>query len=89
MEVGSSVGCDIESSLLARCVDFCGLRWYNCRTRSTSPGDVEGRPVDFFLHKQEVSLNCVYHAWIVLSVGGSFPYSLRKKRWTEIIDCLE
>ncbi|PSN55185.1 hypothetical protein C0J52_00606, partial [Blattella germanica] len=28
--------------------------------RSTSP-------VDLFLHKQEVSLNCVYHLWLVLS----------------------
>ena len=38
-------------------------------TRSTSSSAVNGRPLDFCLHRHPFSLNCLYHARMVLSVG--------------------
>ena len=38
---------------------------------------VNGRPLDFCLHRHPVSVNCLYHARMVLSSGGSFAYFAR------------
>ena len=41
-----------------------------------------GWPLDFWLHRQPVSVNCLYHTQMVLSVGGSFVYFARNARCT-------
>jgi hypothetical protein len=65
---------DIDSSLVAVPINFFGqcrkLAW----ARSMSYSAVNGQPLDFCLHRHPVSVNCLYHAWMVLSVGGSFAY---------------
>jgi hypothetical protein len=38
-------------------------------TRPTSSSAVNGRALDFCLHRHPVSVNCLYHARMVLSVG--------------------
>ena len=43
------------------------------------------RPLDFCLHRHQVSVNCLYHARMVLSVGGYFA---RNARCTVITDLL-
>ena len=43
---------------------------------------------DFCLHKHPVSLNCLYHARMVLSAGGSFAYCARNARCTVTTDLL-
>ena len=35
-----------------------------------------------------VSVNCLYHAWMVFSVGGSSAYFARNTRWTVTTDIL-
>jgi len=67
-----TVGFDIDSSLAAILVDFFRLCRKLARTRSTSSSAVNGRPLDFCWHRHPVSVNCLYHARMVLSVGGSF-----------------
>jgi hypothetical protein len=59
---------DIDSSLAAVPVDFFGLCRKLARTRSKSSSAVNGRPLDFCLHRHPVSVNCLYHARMVLSV---------------------
>jgi hypothetical protein len=49
---------------------------------------VNGRPLDFCLHRHPVSVNCLYHAWMVLSVGGSFAYFAWNARCTVTTDLL-
>ena len=56
--------------------------WY-----SSSPA-VNGRPLDICLHRHPVSVNCLYHARMVLSVGGSFAYFARNARCTVTTDLL-
>ena len=63
---------DIDSSLAAVPVDFFGLCRKRARTRSTSSSAVNGRTLDFCLHRHPVSVNCLYHAHMVLSVGRPF-----------------
>jgi hypothetical protein len=58
------------------------------RTSSTSSLAVNGRPLDFCLHRHPVSVNCLYHALMVLSVRGSFTYSARNARCTVTTDLL-
>jgi hypothetical protein len=58
------------------------------RTHSTSFSAVNGRPLDFCLHRHPVSLNCLYHARMVLSVGGSFAFFAGDARWTVTTDLL-
>ena len=58
------------------------------RTRSASSLAVSGRPRDFCLHRHPVSVNCLYHARMVLSVGGSFAYIERNARCTVTTDLL-
>jgi hypothetical protein len=58
------------------------------RTSSTSSSAVNGRPLDFCLHRQPVSVNCLYHARMVLSVGRSFAYFARNARCTVTTDLL-
>jgi hypothetical protein len=45
-------------------------------------------PLDFCLHRHPASVNCLYHARMVLSVGGSFAYFARNARCTETTDLL-
>jgi hypothetical protein len=42
----------------------------------------------FCLHRHPVSLNCLYHARMVLSCGGSFAYFARNARCTVTKDLL-
>jgi len=42
----------------------------------------------FCLHRHPVSVNCLYHARMVLSVGGSFAYYARNARCTVTTDLL-
>jgi hypothetical protein len=62
---------NIDSSLAAVAVDFFRLWRKLDQTRSTSSSAVNGQPFDFCLHRHPVSVNCLYHARMVLSVGGS------------------
>ena len=43
---------------------------------------------DFCLHRHSVSVNCLYHTRMVLSVGGSFAYFARNARCTVTTDLL-
>jgi hypothetical protein len=55
---------------------------------STSSSAVNGRPLDFCLHSHPVSVNCLYPARMVLSVGRSFAYFARNARCTVTADLL-
>jgi len=68
---------DIDSSLAAVSVDFLGLCRKLARARSTSSSAVNGRSLGFCLHRHLASVNYLYHARMVLSVGGSFVYFAR------------
>jgi len=68
--------------------DFFGISRKLSRTRSTSSSAVNGRPLDFCLHRHPFSVNCLYHARTVLSVGGSFAYFARNARCTVTTDLL-
>jgi len=57
--------------------------WY-----STSSSAVNRWPLDFCLHRHSASVNCLYHARMVLSVGGSFAYFARNARCTVTTDLL-
>ena len=52
------------------------------QTRSTSSSAVNGRPPVFCLHRHPVSVNCLYDARKILSVGGSFVSFARNARCT-------
>ena len=56
--------------------------------RSTSSSAVNGRPFDFCLHRHPVSVNFLYHARMILPVGGSFAYLARNARFTVTTDFL-
>jgi len=79
---------DIDSSLAAVPVDFFGLCRKLAWTRSASSSAVNGRPLDFRLHIHLVSLNCLYHAQMVLCVDGPFVYFARYARCTVTTDLL-
>ena len=79
---------DIDSSLAAVPVDFFGLRRKPARTRLTSSLVVNGRPLNLCLHRHPVSVNCLHHARMVLSVDGSFAYFARNARCTVTTDLL-
>jgi hypothetical protein len=68
---------DIDSSLAAVPIDFFRLCRKLTRIRSTSFSAVDERPPDFCSHRHPVSVNCLYHARMVLSVGGSLAYFAR------------
>ena len=72
---------DIDSSFAADPIDFFGLCSKLARTRSTSSA-VNGRQPDLCLHTHPASVNCLYHARMVLSVGGSFSCYARNARRT-------
>jgi len=63
---------NINCSLAAVPVDFLGLCRKLAWTHSTLSSEVNGRPLDFCLHRHPVSVNCLYHAQMVLSAGRSF-----------------
>ena len=42
----------------------------------------------FCMHRHPVSVNCLYHAWMVLSVGGSYAHFARNTRCTVTTDLL-
>jgi len=79
---------NIDRSLAAVSVDFFILCRKLGQAHSTSSSAVNGRPLDFCLHRHPVSLNCLYHARMVSSVGGSFAYFARNARCTVITDLL-
>ena len=54
---------------------------------SSSPAG-NGRPFDSCLHRHPVSANCLYHARMVSSVGGSFAYFARNAGCTVTTDLL-
>jgi len=58
------------------------------RTRSTSSSAFNKPPLDFCLHKHLFSVDCLYHARMILSVGGSFAYFARNARCTVTTDLL-
>jgi hypothetical protein len=58
------------------------------QTRSTSSSAVNWWPLEFCLHRHQVSVNCLHHAWMVLSVGGSFAYFAWNARCTVTTDLL-
>jgi hypothetical protein len=47
---------------------------------------VNGWTFDFWLHSYPVSVNCLYHARMILSVGGSFAYFARNAHCTVTTD---
>jgi hypothetical protein len=53
-----------------------------------SSSAVNRRPLDFCLHRHPISVNCLYHARMVLSVGGSFAYFARNAYCTVTTDLL-
>jgi hypothetical protein len=79
---------DIDSSLAAGPVDFFGLCRKLAQTHWTSSSAVNGRPLDFCLHRHPVSVNCLYHARMVLPIGGSFAYFARNARCTVTTDLM-
>ena len=82
---------DIDNSLAAVPLDFFGLCRKLAGTHSTSSSAVNGRPLVFCLHRHTVSVvsvNCFYHARMVLSVGGSFAYFAQNARCTVTTDLL-
>jgi len=72
----------IDSSLAEFLVDFLGLCRKVARNRSTSSSAVNGRPLDFCLHRHQVSVNCLYDARMVFSVGGSYAHFAWNTRCT-------
>jgi hypothetical protein len=58
------------------------------RNHSTSSSAVNGRPLDFSSYRHPLSVNCLYHARMVLSVGGSFAYFARNGHYTITTDLL-
>ena len=76
-----TVAVDIDSSLAAVPVDFFRVCRKLAQTRSTSSLAIDGRPLDFYLHRHPVSVSC-------LSVGGSFAYLARNARCTVTTDLL-
>jgi len=79
---------DIDSSLAAVPLDFFGLYRKLAQTHSTLSSAGNERPLDFCLHRHPVSVNCLYHARMVLSVGGSFAYFARNARCTVTTELL-
>jgi hypothetical protein len=75
-----------STSIAAVTVDFFGLCRKLARVRSTSSSAINGRPLDFCLHRLSVSVNCLYSARMFLSVGGSFAYFTRNTRCTVTTD---
>jgi hypothetical protein len=83
-----AVGCEIWSSLVARHVDFGGLRRELTRIRSTvSPHSCSlPPPFSFWEHKQPLSANDSYHSFTVFPAGGSLPNFVRNMLWTTVAD---
>ena len=79
---------DIDISLAAVPSDFFRLRRKLARTCTMLSSAVNGRPFDFCLHRRPVSVNCLHHTRMVLSVGGSFAHFARNARCTVTTDLL-
>jgi hypothetical protein len=86
IEVFTATGKLKKFYLTTRYVRCVHHGWHG--TRSTSSPAVNGPPLDFCLHRHPVSVNCLYHARMVLSVGGSFAYFARNARCTATTDLL-
>jgi len=54
----------------------------------SSSSAVNGRSLNFCLHRHPVSVNCLHHARMVLSVGGYFAYFARNARCAVTTDLL-
>jgi hypothetical protein len=76
---------NIDSFLAAVPVYFFGLGRKLARTRSTSYSAVNGQPLDFCLQRHPISVNYLYHARMVLSVGGSFARNARCTVTTDLL----
>ena len=81
---------DIDSYFSCSSHWFFGLCRKLAPTHSTSSSAVNGRPLDICLHRHRhpVSVNCLYHARMLLSVGGSFACFARNARCTITTDLL-
>jgi hypothetical protein len=77
---------NIDSSLAAVPVYFFRLWRKLARIRPTSSSEVNDLPLDFCLHRHSVSVNCLHHARMILSVGGCFAYFARNARCTITTD---
>jgi hypothetical protein len=62
--------------------------FYVCRKLARTRSTVNGRPPDICLQRHPVSVNCLYHARMILSAGGSFAYFARNARCTATKDLL-
>jgi len=54
----------------------------------SSSSAVNGRPLGSCFHRHPVSVNCLYQARMILSVGGSFAYFARNARCAVTTDLL-
>jgi hypothetical protein len=68
-----------------RC-SMCALRV--TRHKSIRYSAINGRPLNLCAHRHPVSVNCLYHARMVLTVGESFAYIARNARCTVTTDLL-
>jgi hypothetical protein len=76
---------NISSSFTAVPVDFFRLCRKLARTRSTLSSAGKKRPLDFCLQRHPVSVNCLYHAQVVLCVGRSFARNVRCTVTTDLL----
>jgi hypothetical protein len=54
----------------------------------SSSSAVNGRPLGSCFHRHPVSVNCLYQARMILSVGGSFAYFARNARCAVTTDLM-
>jgi hypothetical protein len=73
------------NSRLPWCVNFCGLPWKACRTRSEFFSDTRGQEVLLLLQIQPSSSNCLHRWQMLYLTGGSIPKRLRNSRCTTMI----
>jgi hypothetical protein len=89
IELSTATGKLKKLLLITRDIRCAHHKWhsthrYNIQVFSA----VNGRPLDFCLHIHPVSVNCLNHPQMVLSVGGSFPNFARNACFTVTTDLL-
>ena len=72
---------------LKKCFFFWQLYMFDVCTTGTRHTSIRNSssctwPLDFCLHRHPVSVNCLYHTRMVLSLGRSFAYFARNARCT-------
>jgi len=72
-----------------RCVHrgWHGTHWYNIQVLAMHTSTWVHQ-YSSLLHRHPVSVNCLYHAWMILSVGGSFAYFAQNACCTITTDLL-